>query len=155
VLVAVYGAAYDLLGGLDNHIRHLATHIAHRRLALPVYLLAGALDDAVALLASLPLGPLALGLGLLAGLVQDAASLATGLLDLTPVLGQQLAGLGARLLGLVYGLFDLRLALLDLLADRRVHEPDEQSHQDQERHYRPEDQAGVAQVEDPRRVQLC
>jgi hypothetical protein len=155
VFVAVYGATDDLLGGLDDHIGDLATDLTHGRLALPIYLLAGALDDAVALLAGLPLGTLALGFGLLAGLVQYAASLAAGLFDLAPVLGQELAGFGARLLRLVYGLFDLGLAVLDLLPDRRVDVPNQQEQQDEKGYDLPEDQAGIAQVEDPRRVQLC
>jgi hypothetical protein len=155
VLVAVYGASDDLLGGLNYHVSDLSTDLAHRRLPLAVYLLAGALDDAVALLAGLLLGPLALGFRLLAGLVENAASLAAGLFDLAPVLRQELAGLRTRLLGLIDRLLDLGLALLYLLADRRVHVPDEQDQQDQEGHHRPEDQAGVAQVEDPRGIQLC
>jgi hypothetical protein len=57
---------------------------------------------------------------LLAGVFEDLPALAAGLFDLAPVLGQELAGLGARLLGLVYGAFDLGLALLDLLANRPV-----------------------------------
>ena len=114
--------------------------------------LAGTLDDAVALLAGLPLGSLALGLGLLAGVLEDLTALATGLLDLAPVLGQELARLGARLLGLVNGAFDLGLPILDLLADRRVDVPDEQEQQDEEGYDLPEDQAGIAQVEDARWV---
>ena len=155
MLVAVYGAADDLLGGLDDHVGDLAADLAHGRLSLAVYLLAGALDYAVALLAGLPLRPLALGFRLLAGLLEDPPSLAAGLFDLAPVLGQELACLSARLLGLVYGLFDLGLPLLDLLADRRVDVPDEQEQQDKEGYDLPEDQAGITQVEDPRRVQLC
>ena len=50
MLVTVYGAAYDLLRGLDHHVRDFSTDLAQSRLALAVYLLAGALDDAVALL---------------------------------------------------------------------------------------------------------
>ena len=139
MLVAVYGASDDLLGGLNDHIGHLAPDLTHGSLPLAVYLLAGALDDTVALFAGLLLRALALGFGLLAGLIEDSAPLATGLLDLAPVLGQKLAGFRARLLRLVYRAFDLGLALLDLFADRGVHVPDEQGQQDQERYNGPED----------------
>ena len=50
MLVAVYGASEDLPGSLDDHVGDLASDLSHGRLALAVYLLAGPLDDAVALL---------------------------------------------------------------------------------------------------------
>ena len=132
MLVAVYGASDDLLGGLDDHVGDFASYLAHGRLAFAVDLLAGALDDAVALIAGLPLGTLALGLGLFAGVLENLAALAAGLLDLAPVLGQELAGLGPRLFGLVYGALYLGLALLDLPADRRIDVTPEEEEQDAE-----------------------
>jgi hypothetical protein len=147
VLIPIYRASYDLLGGLDYHVCDLAADLAQGRLPLAVYLLAGTLDDAVALLTSLPLGPLALGLGLLAGFLEYLPAFAAGLLDLAPVLGQELAGLGTCLCGLVYSTLYLGLALLDLPANRRLNVTPEEEDQDAESYQLPEDQAGVERVE--------
>src|SRR5829696_2435704 len=129
VPVTVQLVADNALGGQDHHLGDLAAHLAQGVVALALYLLAGALDDAVALLAGLPLGALAGRLTLLACLVQD------------------LAGLAAGLLRLVYGLLYLRLAALDLVPDRRVDVAVEQEQEDREGDDLPEDQARVGQVE--------
>src|SRR5918998_1690061 len=122
VPVAVELTPDDLLGGLDDHLGDLAAHLAQGRVSLALYLLAGALDDAVALLARLALGALALSLALLARLVQDLARLAAGLVD-------------------------LRLAVLDLVPDRRVDVAVEQKQEDHEGDDLPEDQARVKEIE--------
>src|SRR5215207_7106724 len=118
------------LGGQYHHICDLAAQLAQGRVPLALYFLAGALDDALALLARLALGALSGGLALLAGLVQD------------------LARLGPGLLCLVYGLLYLRLAALDLVAYRRVDVAVEQEQEDHEGDDLPEDQARVEEVED-------
>ena len=87
MLLAVELLSDDALGCHYDHVSDLAAQLAQGGVPLALYLLAGALDDAIALLARLALGSLAGGLALLAGLVQDLARLAPCLFDLAPVLG--------------------------------------------------------------------
>jgi hypothetical protein len=127
-------------------------HLAQRRFALTVYLLASPGYDPVALLAGLLLSSFALGLALFASLVADLAGLVAGLVDLLPVLLEKLASLSSGILRLVYSLLDGLLALPDRVPDRRPHKPVEQTKQDQEDHDLPKDQTGVRQIEDTCRV---
>src|SRR5215212_10291191 len=127
MVVAVYRAAQDLLGGLHDHAGDLLAHLSHRRLLLALYLLASPLDYAVGFLAGLLLGPLALGLADLAGLL-------AGFVDLLPVLLEKLTGLSPGLLRLVYSLLDGLLATLYLIPYRWVDEPVEQGEQDRKGH---------------------
>src|ERR687886_846526 len=119
VVVAIYRAPYDLLGGLYDHVGDLLTQFAQRRLPLAVYILAGPFYHPISLLASLLLGPVTLGLTLLAGLFADLACLLASLLDLLSVIFQKIARLFPGLLRLVYGLLDGLLTLPDLVPDRR------------------------------------
>src|SRR5919202_2611049 len=132
VVVAVYRAPYNLLGGLYDHAGDFLTQFAQRRLPLAVYILAGPFYHPVSLLAGLLLGPLTLSLSLLAGLFTDLACLLASLLDLLTVIFQKLAGLFPSLLRLVYGLLDGLLALPDLIPDRRVDEPHQEREEEME-----------------------
>src|ERR671933_369958 len=69
VIVAVYRAPYNLLGGLYDHVGDFLTQFAQRRLPLAVYILAGPFYHPVSLLAGLLPSLLRLVYGLLDGLL--------------------------------------------------------------------------------------